>query len=76
MNSILDLSTNTTANQLTATKPRGAHSHGAHFVMNEGNAASGAAGNAGAGQSFASILAGITGVATGKGQGSAKNLLG
>ena len=44
--------------------------------MNEGNAASGAAGNAGAVQSFASILAGVTGVATGKGQGSAKNLLG
>ncbi len=76
MNTIQDLSTSATASQLTATKPRGAHSHGSHFVMSEGNAASGAAGNAGAVQSFASILAGIAGVAVGKGQGTAKNLLG
>jgi hypothetical protein len=76
MTTIHDLSASATASQLTATRPRNTHGHGAHFVMSEGNAASGASGNAGAVQSFASILAGITGVATGKGHGTAKNLLG
>ncbi len=76
MNAIQDLSPGTAANQLTATKPRGVHGHGAHFVMTEGNAASGQAGNAGAVQSFAQILASVTGGAVSKGASAAKNLLG
>ena len=76
MNAIQDLSASTAANQLTATKPRGAHGHGAHFVMTEGNAASGQAGNAGAVQSFAQILASVTGGAVTKSASAAKNLLG
>ena len=76
MTAIQDLSPGSVANQLTATKPHGARSHGAHFVMTEGNAASGPAGNAGAVQSFAQILASVTGGAISKGASAAKHLLG
>jgi len=50
-------------NQLDATQSRATHRHGGHFVMTEGNTGSSASGNAGAAQSFASILASVAGTA-------------
>ena len=73
MNPIASLSSIAQANQLNATQPRSTHRHGGHFVISEGNTSSGSVGNAGAVQSFASILAGAAGTAAGN---SAKKLPG
>jgi len=59
-------------NQLDATQSRTTHRHGGHFVMTEGNTGSNSAGNAGAVQSFASILAGVAGTAVKAAGGLAK----
>jgi hypothetical protein len=63
------------ANQVNATQARSSHRHGAHFIMTEGSTSTGTSGNAGAVQSFADILAGVTG-GVAKAAGAAKTLLG
>jgi hypothetical protein len=75
MNPATSLSPVATADQLGATRPRGAHSHGSHFVMTEGNTKADGAGNAGAVQSFAQILAHAAGTAVNIAAGAAKTML-